>query len=188
MRRTWKAASFGVVVGSLGGVYGGVGTVDAYVTNGCRWSGTNIYVKNAGGISFYNGVTHNYQSYFNTAVSRWNGPVSDATWVMTPYTIKLSMENLNFGNNGKVGYSWWTCSGGTFDNYAVSSANEYYVWDETGSEIAGLMVHELGHTAGLSHPNDCTDKGGNKAIMKSSFGCGFFSPQNDDVAGIHAIY
>jgi len=162
-------------------------SASAWVATCGTWSSSTIFVKNQGSTTTYNGVTHNYGTLWSQAVARWNAANLDAMWVVTPYTSQLRMYNTNRGADGYVGLSGWSCTGSTINSGAWSSGNEYYLWDESDAQIPGLMIHELGHTAGLHHPSSCLPNG-LPAIMKSSFGCGYFYPQTDDKNGINALY
>jgi hypothetical protein len=162
--------------------------VSAYVANGCTWPSSSIPYWNLAGTSTFGGVSQAYGSYAITAASRWS-TATQADWYSNPFHIEaIEIFNTNRGNDGNVGLSGWGCPGGHFSN-PYSSWNEYYTYDESAEFNRGVMVHELGHTAGLSHPYESCDWKYGPAIMQNfQPACGQSTPQADDINGINSIY
>ncbi len=164
----------------------------AWNAHGCRWPSSSVRVRNDGFTSGYGYTNVNYYNIGTNAVNAWNAAVTQFSWYSSdsPSAPYIRMYNTNRYNDGKVGLSSWACDHPYFAGNPTSTWNEYYTYDESSNFNKGVMVHEIGHTTGLGHVGSgCSDgKGGTAIMFQPSSACGYYVPQQDDIAGIHTIY
>jgi hypothetical protein len=65
------------------------------------------------------------------------------------------------------------------------SINTYYTDSYSSQKRKGVITHELGHALGLSHENRLGPGG---SVMYDNDGRTVYSPTQDDINGVNAIY
>jgi hypothetical protein len=144
------------------------------------------------GVPYSNQATGSYSSYAVTARGRWD-PYVDPYYYANSFGVYLRIRNGNYGPDGYEGLSGWSCPGGYFGGQPFSQWNTYYT--ENGSWTAemkrGLMVHELGHTLGMSHTGStCKTEPSEPASVMYGYHvwCGTTYPTSWDFLQINNLY
>jgi hypothetical protein len=139
-------------------------------------------------------------SWTDNATGAGNGAFKTAgnEWTGTPTKIILTpgggpgiiTSNPDDGNTGYDGITYYSCSGGYFQNGVQSQLNSYYTASYSTNERISVTTHEFGHALGLAHNNPSLCNG--VPVMYYSTDrytvCGIYTPQQDDINGINHIY
>jgi hypothetical protein len=184
-RRRHRAAATGLAI-LLAGLSAGVNLATAtpaaaYSLEGCRWHGYLIdYYIYAPALPYATVITNAGNSWTQT-------PTKIFMVRVTTNTYNVLVDIYNFGNTGFDGITYYTCSAGYFSGHVETALNTYYTADYSSTGRQQVQAHEFGHSLGLGHNNsNCY------TLMYPSssryFTCGIYTPQQDDINGINAIY
>ncbi len=153
----------------------------AYYREGCRWHGYVVtYYIHAPALA--------YATSINSAAYSWSvTPTNIFVNRVYTNTYNVLVSAYNYGQNGLDGITYYTCSGGYFTGVPETVLNTNYTNGYSNTGRQQVQAHEFGHTLGLAHnPNNCY------TVMYPTsdryFTCGIYTPQQDDINGINAIY
>lgn len=152
----------------------------AYQLFGGRWSNSDI-----GNLTYYNfsGYSEN-----PTAATSWNNAGTKAKfYTSSPFSAFIFLKKENAGNNGVDGQAVLTPSP-TANPYTSGETylNSYYVDGYSSQKRQSVAAHEQGHLLGLAHESGCVLM--NEATSSRYDSCGVYTPQQDDINGVNAIY
>lgn len=153
----------------------------AYNLEGCSWPGDFIYY-------YIYAPALPYATPIDNAANSWTDTPTEINLLRTTGgSYNILANAYNFGNSGFDGETSYSCSGGYFSGTVQTVLNTYYVSGYSSTARQQVQAHEFGHSLGLAHNNSTC-----YVLMYYSsyryFSCGIYSPQQDDVNGINAIY
>lgn len=166
--------------------------VSAYTLEGPVWSGQpgpGTCCANLSGYVLASSAGQNqadHDGWYN-GMSAWTNSPALITW----YGVDVSSSgwSIFLTDTNQPGTGWDGLTAWSFSGCCFTSVTGYLNWAYTQSYSPGAIQsvagHELGHAAGLGHSDQCV-------LMYPStyryFTCGVFSPQQDDINGIDALY
>jgi predicted Zn-dependent protease len=161
----------------------------AYNLESCHWTHPES-------LTYYS--SSSYKKAINNAITYWNVIRSPVLITKGTYANnEIHIINTDRGADGEDGETFLFpigCRDGSASppilTHANSSENTHYTDHYSGYARTETMVHELGHALGLAHAGQYACAG--QPIMWPNryrwYRCHHYRPQEDDIAGIHAIY
>lgn len=154
----------------------------AYNLEGCRFAGYYPTYR-------IWGTAWRYTTQIVAAANSWTGtptPIGLFRTTGSSYTILANAHT--YGASGFDGITYMpSCSSGHWSSTVQTDLNMFYTNGYTFRGVQQVQAHEFGHALGLAHNNaSCY------ILMYYSstryFSCGVYTPQQDDINGINALY
>jgi hypothetical protein len=171
---------------------------DAWVSQGCRWSGTTPLIRYYRGGSlndYWNGRAYTAALNWNAG---WNGIDAEIDFQLNAsgYQFLVTQGYFAWGNYAQ--WAYW-CSGGFYSSSPMPELQVNLNYASSSDADIGvnnvLLTHEFGHSAGLGHDFSAYSCGPSATVMYGNDwgwvykNClGSLPPYENDVNGTRSFY
>lgn len=167
----------GAAVVALALLAGGTATAQAYNLSGGHLPTTSPTYKISGGSSAS-------RTAWSSGVSDWANAGAGVSPSTTSGSATVTLSEANDSSVSWDGITNWNNSGDVMTNVSAR-INAAYTAGYSSDKREGVAAHEVGHTLGLAHSSTCVLM---NPTTPDRTNCGVFTPQQDDIDGVQAIY
>ena len=157
---------------------GGTATAQAYNLSGGHLPTTSPSYKINGGSSAS-------RTAWSAGVSDWNNAGAGVSPSTTSGSATVALSEANDSSVSWDGITYWNNGANGVMTNVSAQLNAAYTAGYSASKREGVAAHEVGHTLGLAHSNSCVLM---NPTTPDRTNCGVYTPQQDDINGVRAIY